>query len=161
MADINIPALLQKLIGDYDAARTERQQRFETGKTELGKIVEMYGGGEASDKISKTAMTAAKSGMAGVGGKVPGKLSKSFQSAIKRTTTTGKAKALSTRAAFQNAFPNLYPGPSALVNLATGGFAGLTRQLEAESLGGPLSDPYDYLSTSNVPSRISPETARF
>jgi len=134
---IDIPALLKKLTTDFESAQTEQQRRYTAGMSELSDVINMYSG-DVSGKVSKAAMTAAKSGMVGIG-KVSPKLSKTFQSAIKRMSTTGKAKALTTRASFQNAFPNLFPGPNALVNLATGGFSGLTRQIQAEGAGGPLA----------------------
>ena len=59
---IDIPALLKKLTTDFESAQTEQQRRYTAGMSELSDVINMYSG-DVSGKVSKAAMTAAKSGM--------------------------------------------------------------------------------------------------
>jgi len=106
-------------------------------------------GGEFAKGTKTAALDAATKGFAGagLGGVAPKAVSKSMSSAIKRMRTGSQAGALATRADYRAKFPKLFPDPSAITNLATGGFSGLTRQIQAEALGGPLSNPYAALRT--------------
>ena len=150
MADIDLAGLLKQFTSEYDTTKTEREKRYGAGVSELTDIVNMFKpGGEFATKMTGSAMGAAETGFAGagLGGVMPQKASNPLIAAINRMRSLGESSALTQRAGYKAAFPKIYADPSAITNLATGGFSGLTQQLLAESLGGPLSDPYELLQT--------------
>jgi len=144
MADIDLAGLLKRFLSDYSATRSERQNRYGQGVSELSKIVEMFKpGGEFAKKTSSAALNAAKAGFAGagLGGITPKAMSNSMASTMERTRVGGEIGALTNRAQYKSTFPQISPSPSAITNLATGGFSGLTQQELATAPGGPLAQP--------------------
>lgn len=150
MADIDLAGLLKRFIADYGATKAERKKRYGKGETELSDIIKMFKpGGEFAKGTKTAALGAATKGFAGagLGGVTPKAVSGPMASVIERMRTGGQAGALATRAQYRAQFPQLFPDPTAIANLATGGFSGTTSRIAAESLGGPLSDPYAALAT--------------
>ena len=140
--EIDLAGLLKRLLSDYGTTKTERKKRLKAGETQLSEIVKAYQpGGDVTKQVTNAAVTSAQSSFAGLGGPSPTTVSTPFAATIRRMQTMGQVKALQNRAQFQSSFKEISPSPSSLVNLATGGFAGLTREKLATAPGGILGGP--------------------
>lgn len=153
MADIDLAGLLQRFLSEYTTARTERQDIYEAGQTDLSKVAEMYepGGGITAgllqERMAPVEQSMVSRGLTGT--TRPGAVRAGMAADIEAQRMTGLAGAKTAKAEFGADFEDIYPTAGTISHLATGGFSGLLSREIAEAGAVPdYASRVDY----NIPS---------
>ena len=141
MADIDLAGLLQRFLSEYTTARTERQDIYEAGQTDLSKAVEAYKpGGGATVGLLQAGMAPVEQSMVSrglTGTTRPGAVRAGMAADIEAQRVQGLAGAKTAKAEFGAAFEDIYPTAGTISHLATGGFSGLLSREIAEAGAKP------------------------
>jgi len=127
MATINLPGLLQMLVGDYKSAQKKRETRYTEGMGVLENIVEMFGPGYLKGE-EKQMLASMEQGMVGrgLGGTTrPAAAGMGIKADIRDRQTKARTGAMTNVASFMSGFEEGGPTAGTLAHLATGGFSAM------------------------------------
>ena len=127
MATINLPGLLQMLVGDYKSAQKKRETRYTEGMGILENIVNMFGPGYLKGEEKKM-LASMEQGMVGrgLGGTTrPAAVGTGIKADIRDRQTQARAGAMTNIASFMSGFEEGGPSAGTLAHLATGGFSAM------------------------------------
>lgn len=129
MADIDLAGLLKQFMSEYSSARSENQNLYESGQSDLSKVVEAYqSGGGATSGLLREGMAPVEQNMVsrGLSGTTrPGAVRAGMAADIESQRMAGLAAAGTAKAEYGANFQDIYPSTDILSHLATGGFSGL------------------------------------